>query len=364
MGRTVEIGWVGGLYRFRLFSSAFEPLDLSAVTQVKLTRGSEIITESTPSSGSVRWAQSEFKTGEIVAKLTDAFVAESGDATVNITSPTYPTGVDWGTVEVGGAGEFVGGSGVFLEQCDICGKWFPIETLVRQIQVRRRSIAANYLTYSRYESSHWSCTATYLGEASMGRSRFRDVVDPEGGPSRIADGAASFWGDGLLIATNSIDASSWTTILIEGQFGVNQATTLGELNVKVGVVYDPGGVGETYYEAADLDIVGGFRAWGALAVSAIAAGHRSALQAYFRVTTETGQQVWWGERFRVQKDESTPGMTWVPTKGSALVHTEDGKMLGRTVVCPDDWERLPKQVDDYRPDFDPVPIVDDENQEL
>jgi len=57
-------------------------------------------------------------------------------------------------------------------------------------------------------------------------------------------------------------------------------------------------------------------------------------------------------------------MTWVPTKGTALVHTEEGKMLGRTVVCPKDWEKLPKQINDYSPDFDAVPRLEDENQEL
>lgn len=364
MGRLIEVSWAGGLHRFRLFNSPFDPLDLSDATSITLTRGSETHTSATPSAGTLRWGQSEYKEGEIAAKLTAAFLAASGDVTVNVTSPDYPLGEDWGTCEIGHGGEFVGGSGVYLEQCDICGKWFDIKTLVRQIQVRKRTIAANYLPYSRYNATFWECTAEYLGESSMGRSRFRDVVDPNDGPSRMVDGAASFWGDGVLTSIDTIDVSSWAVVLVEGQFGCNQRTVQGLVDVSMGLVYDPGGAGETYYEAGEFLDVNGRGLFGYVAVAAIDAAHRSALHVQYRVTTATDQEVWWGERFRVQKDTVTPGMTWVPTKGTPLVHTTEGKLLGRTVVCPDDWERLPKQIDDYRPDFDAVPTVEDENQEL
>lgn len=364
MGRIVEASWAGGLHRFRLFHSPFEPLDLSTATAITLTRGAETLTEATPAAGSLRWAQDEYKTGEIAALIPEAFLAASGDTTVTVTSPDYPLGEDWGTCEIGHGGEFTGGSGVYLEQCDICGKWYDINTMVRQIQVRKRSIAANYLPYSRYNEAFWGCTAQYLGECSMGRPRFRDVVDPNDGPSRMVDGAASFWGDGILTSIDTLDVSTWSVVLVEGQFGCNQRTAQGVVDVSMGLIYDPGGAGETYYEVGSFTDVNGRHLHGYKAVAAIAAGHRSALQVQYRVTTYSDQEVWWGERFRVQKDVTTPGMTWVPTKGTALVHTTEGKMLGRTVVCSEDWERLPKQINDYRPDFDAVPIVEDENQEL
>ena len=364
MGKVIEVSWAGGLHRFRLFSSPYEPVDLSTATEVELYRDTYGFANPTPASGAIRWGQSEFKTGEIVSLLPAGFKSNTGDVTVKFWSPDYPDGVVWGTCEIGSGGEFVGGAGVYLEQCEVCGKWFDINTLVRQIQVRKRSIAANYLPYSRYNATYWSCTTDYLGEASMGRSRFRDVVDPGGGPSRMVDGAASFWGDGVLTSVDTIDVSSWSTVLVEGQFGTNQRTVQGGVDVAFGLVYDPGGAEETFYGCGTFLSINGRRIFGYVAVAAIAAGHRAALNVYYNVTTATDQEVWWGERFRVQKDKTVPDMTWVPTQGTALIHTEEGKMLGRTVVCPKDWEKLPKQINDYSPDFDAVPRLEDENQEL
>ena len=34
------------------------------------------------------------------------------------------------------------------------------------------------------------------------------------------------------------------------------------------------------------------------------------------------------------------------------------------MVCPEDWERLKKQVDEYRPSFDSIDWIDEEDQEL
>ena len=368
MARSVECIWAGGLYRFRLWQNPYDPFDVSGVTAVRLTRGAVVVNDSAPASGDVRWAQTEYQDNEIAAKLSTAFVAESGDVTVRITSPTYPAGLDFGTFDIGTGGEFVAAAGVWVEQCDVCGRWFKIETLVRQLQIRHRYAGANYCTRSRYNPTDWTVTADYLGDVSMGRPRWRHIVDPtDGAPSRMADGASSFWGDSTLQHDAAIDMSTWTTAVIEGQFGVNQVTTLGALTVQVGLMYDPGGVSETFYEAAEIFLTGGGMAWGKITLSAIPVGRRSALHPHFIVTTETDQQVWWGERFRVQEDISDPKETfysWVETKGTAVVHTVDAKTLGKTVVCPEDWERLKKQVDEFEPTFDSITWIEDENQEL
>lgn len=366
MARSVEVIWAGGLYRFRLWQAAFDPYAVSGVTAVRLTRGSEVVNDSAPASGDVRWAQSEFYENEIVAKLSSAFIAESGDVTVRITSPDYPSGVDWATVDIGGSGAFVAAAGVWVEQCDICGLWFDVNSLVRQLQVRHRYAGTNYCDRSRYNPAEWTCTAEYVGDVSMGRSRWRHVVDPtDGAPSRMADGASSFWGDGNLTHDTAIDMSAWTTALIEGQFGVNQVTKLSELSVSAGLIYDPGGANETFYPA--VSSVDGGAVWGAITLSTIPAGRRSALHPQYRVTTQSGQQVWWAERFRVQKDVSTPRDTfysWIETKGSPVVQTESDKVYGTTVVCPKDWERLKKQVNDYEPSFDKIDWIEEEKQEF
>lgn len=74
-----------------------------------------------------------------------------------------------------------------------------------------------------------------------------------------------------------------------------------------------------------------------------------------------------GERFRVQKDVSNPRETfysWVPTKGSPVVQDEKNKVYGMTVVCPDDWERFKKQVDEYKPSWDKIDTIEIEQQEF
>lgn len=368
MARVIDCSWSGGLYRFRLWSSQYDPFDVSGVTAVRLTRGVVVVNDSAPVSGDVRWGQTEYYDNEIVAKLSSSFIAAGGDVTVRITSPTYPTGLDFGTVDVGAGGAFVAAAGVWVEQCDICGRWFDVNKLVRQLQIRHKYSGANYCHRSRYNPAEWTASTDYLGDVSMGRPRWRHIVDPEdGAPSRMADGASSFWGDGNLTHDTAIDMSTWTNALVQGQFGFNQTTRLAEANVKAGLIYDPGGAGETFYQAADLDIVGGQIVWGQIALSSVAVGHRSALHPHFIVTTETDQQVWWAERFRLQKDVTNPRDTFyshVETKGSPVIITTEGKQFGMTVVCPEDWEKFPKQVNEYEPSFDDIDTVDTEVQEF
>ena len=368
MARVVDRSWAGGLYRFRLWSSPYDPYDVSDVTAVTLTRDGTAYTDvGGPAAGSFRWGQTEYHSNEIVVKASAGLLAESGDITLRTVSPTET--IDWDAGDIGNGGQFVAAAGVWVEQCDICGLWYPIESLVRQLQIRHQYEGANYCDRSRYNPAEWTATTDYLGDVSMGRPRWRHIIDPEDkAPSRMADGASSFWGDGNLTQDSAIDMSTWTTALIQGQFGVNQITTFSELDVVAGFIYDPGGVDETFYQAVSLtSVLGGQDVWGTVALASVAAGHRSALHPTFRVTTATDQQVWWGERFRVQKDVSNPKDTffsWVETKGSPVAQDEKNKVYGMAVVCPKDWERFKKQVDEYKPSFDSIDTIEVEQQEF
>jgi hypothetical protein len=362
VSKRVEAHWNGGLYRFRLVDG-LEEYDVSDVTQVTLTRGTETLTEATPTSGVIRWP-GYYHANEIVAKLPATFIAETGEVTVNIVDPDNPAGLDYGSVDIGTGGEFVGAAGTYYEQCDVCHLWYPIETLVRQLQIRVRPAGTNYLLYSRYNPTFWSCTADYLGDVSINFPRWRHVVEPGDGPARIADGASSFWGDGVFLAADAVDVTGWTTALLQADIGMNECYQHSTVDVSLDLVFDPGGLSETVYNVAERTEVDGITVWGSIAVSTIPLAHRGALHAQLTVTTETDQEVWWIERLQLQKDATKTSMATVETKGAAVAYTTDGRVLGMTVVCQKDWEPLAKQVNEYSPEFDGIPTIEVEDQEL
>jgi hypothetical protein len=123
--------------------------------------------------------------------------------------------------------------------------------------------------------------------------------------------------------------------------------------------------GANEYPILTLSGISGEKLRGTIAVADILAADRDALKLYFDITTEDGNNWWWGHFFQVTKDPTRfDEMVFIPTAGSGKVYSTDAKTLGKTVVCPRHWERLPKQIDDYRPAPDEVYVVEDENQEL
>ena len=364
MSRTFVHSQKGGLQQF-ILKDGFDSPDLADVTAVKVDVGSVAVYSTAHDDGPVRWNTSETRRGEVIALVPMvSFTADHEDATITITSPTYPGGLAWATKTIPvGTSAFMGSAGKYTEQCDICHKWFPVQDLIRQIQTRRIDPGANFLPWSRFNDTGWQVDTDELGEVSMGRPRWYWKVHPYKG-ANIAGGAASFWGDGELVAKETIDLSAFTTALLQGTFGTHQATVKPFLGVEFGFYYDYGGGGETRYVIGTWTGVEGKQVWVADDLSGIAGGHLAALQAFFKVTTYDDQQTWWGESFMVQKDVAKPGMTNVPTRGVAISRTPAAVYLGKTVVCPADYEQLQKQVNEYEPSFDGVDVVDDEDQEL
>ena len=363
MARTLIHLQKGGLQKFTL-KDGFDSPDLSDVTAVTVDVGAVTVYSTAHDDGPVRWDTSEAARGEIMALVPmTSFSADHEDATITITSPTYPGGLAWATKAIPvGESAFMGSAGKYTEQCDVCHKWFPVEDLLRQIQVRRIEAAANYLPWSRFNDTGWTVDTDALGEVSMGRPRWYWKVHPYKG-ANMANGAATFWGDGELVAVDAIDLQGFTSVLLQGTFGTHQATIKPFLEVELGFYYDYGGGGEVRHSFGSWTGVEGKQAWVVNDLSGVG-GDAVALQAFFKVTTFDDQQLWWGESLRVQKDVSEPGMTNVQTRGSAIIRTPAAKYLGKTVVCPDDYERLKKQVNEYEPSFDGVEVVDDEDQEL
>ena len=182
--------------------------------------------------------------------------------------------------------------------------------------------------------------------------------------ANMAGGANSFWGDAELVALDALDLSAFTTALLRGRFGTHQATKQPGLSVEFGVYYDYGGGSETRYSFGTKTGIEHQTAFATNDLSAVDPGHLSALQPFFKITTYDDQQVWWGEGFRLQKDETTLGMTTAVSKGAPVDDSFQMKNFGSVVVCEKHRMELEKQVNEYQPTFDEVQIVETEDQEF
>lgn len=365
MARSLVHSRDGGLDRFILHTAQIDTVDLSDVTSVTVKVGSTTVYSTALDSGPVRWSTSEARRGEVISLVpTAGFTDDNETAQITIVSPTYPGGLVWATLDIPvGTPSYFGQGGENREQCNVCGRWFPVSQLIRQTQIRRREARDNYLYYSRYNEDGWEIDTDALGEVSMGRSTFRWKVHTYKN-ANMADGAHSFWGDGELVAKHEVDLSAFTTALLRGRFGTHQMTKKPGLDIEFGFYYDYDGAGETRYSLGTREDIEGNTAWIADDLSSIAGGHLSALKAFYKITTYDDQQIWWVEQMRLQKDVTEPGMTTAVSKGAPVSEAFAMKTYGTTVVCPEHRERFKKQVDEYQPTFDSVEVVETEDQEF
>lgn len=366
MARTFVHRREAGLEHFELKENHYDAPDLSTVTSVTVDVGGVTVYSTGPSDGPVRWNTSELKRGEIIALVpTASFEGSTETAQVTIVSPDYPTGLVWASQTISVLeSSYFGQGGVNREQCDVCGGWFKVTDLVRQLQILKRNERANYLYSSRYDSTYWEIVgADYLGEGSMGYSKFYWKVHPHKN-ANMAGGAHCFWGDGELVAKDALDLSGYCTALLRGRFGTHQTTKQPGLTVEFGFYYDYGGAGQTRYSIGTATEVETRTAFKTTDLSAIAEAHRTALQPFYKITTYDDQQIWWAEGFRLQKDESTLGLTTATSKGAPVDEAQLEKNFVTAVVCPKHRMELEKQVDEYQPTFDDVQIVETEDQEF
>jgi hypothetical protein len=358
-----------GLERFVLVENHIDRPDLSDVTSVTVVVGPTTVYSTASDSGPVRWNTSETGRGEIIALVpTAAFTANSYSATITIYSPTYPGGLAWATktIPVGDAA-FFGQGGEQREQCEVCGRWFPVSKLIRQTHILRRQAKANYLKWSRYwVGNYWNLQndVDYLGEVSMGRSTFYHKIHPYKN-ANAAGGCCSFWGSDELWINEGIDLSSFSQVLVRGRFGTHHTTRKPGLTIEFGAYHWtwPGPVIDRYVFGTRTGVDGN-TAFVVNDLSGVPAGHRDAMNIFFKVTTYDDQQIWWGENFRVQKDEDSPGMTTAISKGAAISDSFLMKTYGKMVVCPDHRMHFEKQVNEYATTFDPVDVIDDEDEEF
>jgi len=364
MARTLVHSRDGALDRFILKENQIDSPDLSDVTSVTVTVGATVVYSTASDDGPVRWSTSEARRGEIISLVpTAGFTDDNETATIKIVSPTYPGGLNWASLTIPvGTPAYLGQGGVRREQCNVCGRWFPVTELIRQTHIRRREARDNYLYYSRFCAAGWEVDTDALGDVSMGRStKYWKIHTYKN--ANMAGGCQSFWGDGELVAKQEVDLSAFTTALLRGRFGTHQMTQNPDLTVEFGFYYDYDGVGETRYSLGTWENVEGKTVWIVDDLSGIAGGHLSELKAFFKVTTYDDQQIWWGEQFRLQKDLSEPGMTTAIATGAPVTDAFQMKTFGKTVVCEDHRDRLPKQIDEFQPTFDPVEIVETEDEE-
>jgi len=365
MARSLVHARDGGLEHFILRENQIDSPSLADVTSITIQVGSTTVYSTASDDGPVRWNTSETKRGEILALVpTAGFTDNSALAQVTIYSPTYPAGLLWATLTIPvGTPAFFGQGGEHGDQCEVCGGWFPVSELIRQTHILRREARDNQLYYSRYSSAGWNIDTDALGDVSQGRSRMYWKIHPYKN-ANVADGHESFWGDGELVAKDTVDLSAFTTALMRGQFGTHQTTRKPGLDIEFGFYYDYGGGSEVRYSLGTRQDVEGNLAWITDDLSSISPGHIAALSAFYNVTTYDDQQIWWVENMRLQKDATEPGLTTALSTGSPIDDSFLMKTYGKMVVCPEHRLHMEKQVNEYQNTFDGVDVVENEDEEF
>lgn len=228
-----------------------------------------------------------------------------------------------------------------LDRCDVCGAHVLRKDLVRTQVEFLAPEASNYLTYSSYSASGWSCDASDAGAISIGpyAGEARVVID-DSNTSTESFGSQTWDGSGTLRSTSAVDASSWTSLVFAVDAGPYHQETSPEMTFTIGLCDSDGSNTE---QQASFTTPGQIRAWFTLNISAIPAG-KSASGLYFYIST-TSSNKWFADRMQVAKN-ATAMAQFAPTLGSAVDRTDTPSMTMRK-VCKRCREPLLSKKDRY-----------------
>ena len=229
-----------------------------------------------------------------------------------------------------------------LDRCSVCGKKVHKRDLVlTQVDFMSPS-GSNYINYSSYSASGWTTSGlTDKGVISIGpyADRARVVISDDN--TRTESFGSQTWsGDGHLYTSDSLDVSSWTSLVFAADVGPYHRSTSRGLTVILQSCQSDGTVDDTI---ATWTIDSDTRVWGTINVADMT-GTTSA--AYFRIdaTPDTGQY-WWVDRVQVIKDVSKLG-TFIPTSGSS-VDQAGARSMTMQKVCSHCYEPLLSRTEQF-----------------
>ena len=261
------------------------------------------------------------------------------------------------------------------DSCDVCGRDVHRKDLVRT-QVRfLNAHGSNYFLTSSYNSSYWNCNATDKGNLACGPTDGGRVKVSFDNTVTEALGAQTWSGTGKVMrSTSAVDASTWTTFVVSAEVGPwftwsagdsefdggHEAQTA-ELSITMGLC-DSDGNNKTS-ERTWTGLRTQQRVWCSVTVADIASPlSSSAVYVYWTVTV-TGSGYWYIDSMQIEKNATSPG-TFKPTAGAAVDITDTKSMAVRK-VCPNCWEPLLKESEQYgKPRTEVEPSIPSEMQEV
>ena len=177
---------------------------------------------------------------------------------------------------------------------------------------------------------------------------YETTTEVGGAPTFVVTSSAS---SGEVYTETGFDASSWTSFVVGGYFGIYHDNRVGSdwdddvenipISVSIGVGATSGATTQT------LRTVSGIRSgrhiWAKCNVSDLDTSIDSS-SVYFWATitldsTSVGDYKVWFDWFQCEKNASRPG-AYISTSGSALDYSTEQKLMTVVKVCPDHRELL------------------------
>lgn len=237
------------------------------------------------------------------------------------------------------------------QRCDVCSDVTKIKDLVRT-QVRYLLPAgSNYLAYSSYNSSGWSCSARDKGKIGYGPHGDEQRMQIYDDNSLAYARCSQTWGGvGTLRSTSGVDVSSLTTFV----FSVDVAQVIryldgtgyaSDLTVAMGICDSAGNnksLQKTFTSVNSL-----LRCWFKMDVTDIAAPLASNdVYVYITVTPDTEHEYWLADDMSIEANVSIPDQ-FITTTGTAISNQTATKSMSMLKVCPRCREALLLESEQY-----------------
>lgn len=252
-----------------------------------------------------------------------------------------------------------------LDRCDRCGKVLHKKDLsLTQVEFAKKN-TTNYLPYSSYNSTFWSCGSTDAGAISIGSH--------EGARCKVAldntvtevGGSQTWHGTGTIRTTTAVDVSAWTSLAFQVIVGPYHRSTNTEMAIAAGMC-SSSGTGKIPLLTKTINASS--KIWFGLLVADIDPSLSAAATYYYITTTCSGStdydDYWWMDDAALNKDSLVP-LTFVQTTGSSYAQSTMKRGMAMEKVCRDCFRKVwPKSKEKGIPGERPEILIGTVQQEL
>ena len=237
-----------------------------------------------------------------------------------------------------------------LDRCDVCGKKIHRKDLVRTQMRYVKFEGTNYLLYSSYNSSFWSCDASDVSTIGMGphgdESRVQIALDNT--VSQIS-GSQSWSGTGTFRSTTATDLSSLTTFTFSCELGPlysysSNVGSIAELTVAMGICDEDGNNKDLQRTWSGLRSQ--TKCWYNMDVADIASPLSSSTVYFYITVTVSGTNYWFVDDLTVEGGKTAP-TTFLKAAGAAISNSADAKSMAVVKACKNCREPLLRESEQF-----------------